>query len=248
MKRLFTGFSCTPRALRVLSEAKLWPWVLAPGVFVTLLIPGIIAGSYLYFTAFADAFHSWLPGWAQYAWLSSFGASILWFIAALFVFFLGSQIIMAIYAPAFGILSEKIEAHLGGVSGKAFTVKEFSKDIIRALLVLAIHLVKWLGWAAVGLLFILVPVVGPACSAVFLFMVNAYFSAAGAVDPCLERRSLGIRETNNYCKEQRLGLIGVGSGFQLIMLIPVVGWLIAPGLLVSGASLYCLQEPPEKNG
>ena len=244
IKRLVFGLSCIPSAAKVLSEARLWGWILAPGILVSLLIPVIITVSWFYFGDYAIWLHQVLPEWAQMAWLSTILAALTWGAAALFAYFLGSQIILAIYAPLFGQLSERIEAHLGGTSGKTFTFKDFFVDIGRALVVLGLSLGKWMLWLFVAFLISWVPVVGAVASAVLFFSINAYFSALGSIDPCLERRSVSVRETFNYGRRERLGLVGLGSAYQLLLFIPIAGWVIAPGLLVAGCSLYCIQNDP----
>lgn len=246
MKQFFFGLGCIPRAARVLSEAKLWGWVLAPGILVSLLIPAILAVSWFYFSDFAAWLHTVLPDWAQMAWLSSILAALTWATGALLTFFLGSQVILAIYAPLFGQLSERIEAHLGGAAGKPLTFKDFFVDIGRALAVLGLSLGKWMLWIAVAFLISWVPVAGAMTSAVLFFVVNGYFTTLGSIDPCLERRSVSIRETFQYAGQERSGLIGLGCAYQLLLFIPIVGWVIAPGLLVAGCSLYCIQNEPTR--
>ena len=247
VKQFVFGLSCIPRAAKVLSEAHLWRWVLAPGLLISLLIPAIISASWFYFSDFALWFHEALPEPLQMAWLSSVLAAVSWGAGALFVFFLGSQIILALYAPFFGHLSERIEAHLGGVSEKPFHLKDFFIDIGRALVVLAISIVKWLCWLLLAFLVSLIPGVGAIASAILFFVINGYFSALGSIDPCLERRSVSIRETFRYGGRERLGLVGLGTAYQGLLLIPIIGWLLAPGLLVAGCSLYCIRNDPDMN-
>ncbi|MGB0369733.1 MAG: EI24 domain-containing protein [Opitutales bacterium] len=241
-KQLAEGFGSIPRAARVLSAARLWHWVIAPGVLICALIPAIIVASILYYGQFALWLHGALPDWAQINWLSAIAASVLWVLGALTTLFIGSQLVLALYAPFFGIMSEKIEAHLGGAAGRPFSTIGFAKDIIRALSVLAITLSKWILWLGLAFVISWIPLIGQITSVALFFMINGYFSAMGSIDPCLERRELSIRETFLYCRQERFGLLGLGCAYQLLMLIPIIGWILAPGLLVAGASIYCFNK------
>ena len=240
--KLIQGIESIPRSAKVLTQARLWPWVIAPGFFISLLVPGIIATTILCHDRFSIWFHNALPEWAQIAWLSAIFSSLLWLVLALLVFFIGSQVILALYAPFFGIMSERIESHLGGAKGRPFSFSGFFRDIARAFAVLAITLGKWLLWTVLAFTISWIPVVGQISSLILLFVVNGYFTAMGSIDPCLERRDYTIRGTFGYCRRERFGLVGLGAVYQLLMFIPLIGWFLAPGLLVAGASLYCIEN------
>ena len=54
-------------------------------------------------------------------------------------------------------------------------------------------------------------------------------------DYTLEKRGMNVKESINYTKKNKSLAAGIGSVFQLIFLIPFLGWMIAPTYSVIAA-------------
>ena len=71
------------------------------------------------------------------------------------------------------------------------------------------------------------------------FIVLAYYNGILMMDYSLERNGYTIDESRTIYKENKSLLFALGLGFMFILLIPVIGWFLAPTYaLVSGALIY----------
>ena len=71
------------------------------------------------------------------------------------------------------------------------------------------------------------------------FIVLAYYNGILMMDYSLERNGFTIDESRTIYKQNKSLLFALGLGFMFILLIPVIGWFLAPTYaLVSGAFVY----------
>ena len=74
------------------------------------------------------------------------------------------------------------------------------------------------------------------------FVVQAYYNGILITDYSLERRDYSIQETNKYYKQNKSSMFAIGLGFMFLLLIPVVGWFLAPTYALVASSFYFLRN------
>ena len=147
---------------------------------------------------------------------------ILTFIS-IFLYSIAGNIIIA---PFNDLLSEKVESLISGEKfDEKFSVSLFIQDIIRIvgniirLLVLIVIINIFL------LVLNLIPFVGQIFYTILSFMVTAFFFGFQFFDFPLERRRLVFKEKLKVAWKMKFTVIGLGTGFFLMSLIPIVGFL-----------------------
>ena len=85
-------------------------------------------------------------------------------------------------------------------------------------------------WVATLLLPILAPI-----SMVALFLVSAYFYGFSMFDYVYERRRLHIGETVRAVNDRLGAVLANGACFSLLMKVPLLGVMLAPGMASVGA-------------
>jgi CysZ protein len=134
------------------------------------------------------------------------------------------SVFMVLGAPYLSFVSSRIQRYLNGEKQNTST---FWQELIRGIKIgVKTGLMELSAFAIIGLLGliplmdVLTPLLG--------FGVQAYFSGIVVVDYALEQRGLGVAKSSDFFKRFRMEIAGIGLGFTFLLLIPVVGWFIAP--------------------
>jgi len=218
------------RAFGFLIKNNLWKYILLPGFLslVMILILVITAFSFsIDISAFLVEYIS--PSESD----NVFIKILLNIFITIIIFVLGVLIYrpfaLILLSPFLSALSEKTERLILNEVVK-ISSGNFIKDLHRSIRInvrfFLFSTFYSVGAIAAGLL----PVVGALISTTFLFLIQAYYSRSGLADIILERRGMSVKERLQFIKENRSLIIGSGAGFLLILIIPVVGWFMAPGL------------------
>jgi len=252
MKGFFQAIGAYFRAFGVLSKHNLWSYAILPGLvsmgigFVIFSLLGYLGGDLL------DAFFKWLcgiypPSWPLHdgicqatEWLAGswLGEILAWIISFLINLFMFRYIVMIVVGPFMGGLSEKVELKEKGVPTDPMTFKENVSSLVRALRVVLRLISREIFWVLViSLAGLLLPGIGSLVSAGLIFVVQAYYAGFGNVDPTLDRKRMSIKESVSYARENRGWITGNGIPFLLIILIPFLGWFMAPVLATTAATL-----------
>ncbi|MEM7392218.1 MAG: EI24 domain-containing protein, partial [Verrucomicrobiota bacterium] len=77
-------------------------------------------------------------------------------------------------------------------------------------------------------------------------IIQWYYTGAGLISPVLERRGNPVRDRLKFCRNHRGKSMGLGAGFTLMMMIPLVGWYFAPTIGAIAATLLVIDETPER--
>jgi len=72
-----------------------------------------------------------------------------------------------------------------------------------------------------------IPIISPV-TWLLVFLVESRFAGCGLIDFPLEYRGYSVAESVAYSKEHDGQATGLGGGYFLLMMIPVIGWMIAP--------------------
>jgi len=93
----------------------------------------------------------------------------------------------------------------------------------------------------------LVPILGAVVAFIVISFVQTYLAGIGFADPVLERRRFSVWATLKFARRHRPRLMGVGSGFLLLMAVPIVGWFIAPSYGIIAGTLAAIDLLNEEN-
>lgn len=195
-------------------------------------------------------------GWAG-IWdaISGFFSATGGFLAAfalklvmLFVFALVIKyIVLIVLSPLLAYLSERAEEMITG-RGTPFSLGQWLKDIVRGSFIalrngsieIAINLVVWV-------ITLFVPLLAP-LSAVFLFLVSAYFYGFSMFDYVFERRRMRAGDSVRAVNARLGQVVANGTLFSLLMKVPVLGICLAPAMGAIGAVLAMRERPgPEED-
>lgn len=228
------------QAFGILNKYKLWKHLVVPGlislIYVALLIWGAIA--------FDDKIAEWMVSWVPFAWLRSLLtwviSGLFWVFAYFFLWLTYRFVVMIILSPFLSKISEKVEFALTGRAAPDTGFSEFFQDILRAL-VLGVRnlfmelLLTFVGW--------FIPLFGT----VFNYGVSACYAGFGMIDFTLERKRFTVSQSASFMRNHRGLCVGLGLGFQLISLIPIVGWFLAPSLGAVAGTIRVLEVEEEKS-
>jgi CysZ protein len=238
----FKGIGTYGKAINLLNRYRLWRWVLLPG-----LISLVLGGAVITFAAFyVDDLSIWLGE----KWPFEFGEQVFEVVVGILsvivmvvlVLLSLKYIILVLVSPFMGTLSEQVEAKVTGKPAPEASFGQIFADIGRGLAIAARNIVRELFYTivltVVGLFF---PVVGQVLSSVLIFMVQSYYLGFGNMDFALERRRYSVADTVDFVNSYRWMVMGNGAAFILLLLIPGVGLLLAPGLGTVAATLNAME-------
>ena len=239
IQNIIKGIQAYFKSFALISELKLWKYFFVP------IIISVVTASVIGFSAYGLSDNT--GEFIAKIWLWDFGketftsaSTIVGFIAILAIgFILYKHIVMALSAPFMSPVSEKIEAHLTGVSKHQHRKTSFSEQLIRGIRINLRNLAYELLITIPLLLLKFIPGVN-IVSAILLFLTQAYYAGFGNIDYTLERH-FKYRESIKFVKNYRGLAIGNGIVFMLFLLIPVLGVILVLPFSVTSASLKTIQ-------
>jgi len=140
--------------------------------------------------------------------------------------------ILIILSPLFAYVSEKTEELITGKS-YPFAIVQFLKDVLRGVGITIRNIFLETGIIiTAGIISFIFPVISPLIL-LALFFVNSYFMAFNFFDYVVERKRMNISQSVRYMRTNYSTLLGFGVAYNLISMIPVLDWVLAP---ISGAA------------
>lgn len=169
-------------------------------------------------------------------WIIIFTVRIL--IIGIYYFFF-KTILLALLAPFFSYISEKVENHIYGTKyrftfkenlgfvfrGAKVAVKSFFKEIVLTLIVMMLSFIPIVN--------LLVPIL--------IFLIQSYFISYNFVDYTLERKKYTDRECTIFMKNNMLSFTLGGAIFTVIYFIPIIGLMVAPLISIVALSVVTLK-------
>ena len=147
---------------------------------------------------------------------------------------------LIIGSPLFAYLSEKTEAIITNRE-YPFSLKIFLSDVIRGIRI-SLRNILWQTVYSVSILFLaLIPLLGWITPLVALFVECFYFGFS-MLDYTNERKGLTASQSIDFIGRHKGLAIGNGMGFYLMHVLPVAGWIFAPGYAVIAATLSLQQS------
>jgi CysZ protein len=146
------------------------------------------------------------------------------------------SIFLIIGTPYLSFLSGKIEKLVTNKKSK-FSWKKFNFEIIRGLNISLRNTLKQFLWFLLILGISYIPYL-EYITPLFGFIIQAYYNGILITDYTLEQKGYTIKESFEFYKTNKFAMFSTGLGFMFILLIPVVGWFLAPTYALVSASLY----------
>jgi CysZ protein len=241
-----------PKSYRFIKEHKLWSNALLPGIVsLTFFIVMVYAAF-----SFSDDLTTWLLAKTDYQHAETtlsqiLAKAVLWFIrfVMLVFFFISYKVLMINFmAPLLYVFSSMVLNRLSGKENEApiqwgVFISELFKGIWDAIKILIKELFV-IGIISIAAL--IIPILAPLAPFIIL-AVESYFIGISMVDHTAAYRGYTV-EQGRKLRQQFKGLsTGVGLGFTMLFLIPLVGIIIAPSLAVTSASLGVLDIEEKVN-
>jgi CysZ protein len=242
LAEFFRGLRSYTRVPGTLSKHKLWLYQLLPA-FVSLVISSIMVAGIFYISR---GLAQWIDAKIQLPieWLDAtvtWAAGILVFVAMVFAFiFAHKHIVIVVLAPFLSRVAEKItRAAVGPQQDTSMTnLGTIRRSAIINGRSIILELLLTVGLAVLG---IVIPVFSPFTSLVIV-LVEARFAGNGLMDFPLEYRGLSVNQSIEWSRQHKATASGVGAGYLLLMLIPIVGWMFAPTFGTVAGTLRSLDE------
>ncbi len=243
LKEIITAIQAYFQTHRFIIKHRLWKWIFIPGLIYAILF---CVGIYFFWkssnyaidfmllkTGVKDWIQKMQNGWLS--WFIIFAQIMLHLVLMLFYFSLFKYLFLIIGSPLFAYLSEKTEAIMEG-NDFPFSFAQLLKDIIRGIRI-ALRNMLWQTVYAISI-FILafIPVIGWITPLIAL-MVECYYLGFSMLDYSCERHKLSTSQSIAFIGKQKGLAIGNGMVFYLMHLIPVLGWILAPGYAVIAATI-----------
>jgi len=149
-------------------------------------------------------------------------------------------IFMIIGIPYFSFISSKTEETLTGKT-YPFKFKTFIKELKRGLSISLRTTFKQLLFI-IGITIVAFIPYMDTITPLAIFAVQAYYNGILITDYSLERQDYSIKETDRYYKKNKTSMFTIGLGFMFLLLIPVVGWFLAPTYALVASSFYFLKR------
>ena len=237
----FDGVKSYGKAFSVISEMRLWGYVLVPGIISVLLAMGI--GTTAWYLS--EPIGSWLLSWYPFEWgsiwlgkFSNFVGGALVGLGGLIVY---KHLVLAISSPFMSPLSQKVEERMTGnyTNYKGFQINRAIKELFRGLYIAIRNIIRELFYVAILFFLSFIPVVG-IIATFLIFLVQAFYAGFGNIDYTLERHK-SVYQSVRFNRRYRGLAIGNGTVF-LLLLMTGVGFLIAPPLAAVAGTLESVKR------
>lgn len=218
-------------------------------LFPILLSIVIFIGFYFLGDSIIDGIYNTVNGWFSIDdWPNWIKVIFEWFII-LFVWFTSilllykglKYIIFIILTPVLAILSEKVDTVITGIE-YPFSTQQLIKDVGRGVYIAIRNLSIELSITGVLLLVTyFIPIISP-LTTVLMLGVSWYYIGFSFLDLSNERQKLGVKSRVKDIRKKKGLAYGTGLVFNLIFMIPVLGWIFAPILATTASTLAMLKR------
>lgn len=151
-----------------------------------------------------------------------------------------TSLFLIIGTPYFSFISEKVRKIITKTS-KSFTLKGWLEDMKRGLALSITNSIKQLGFSILIPMISLIPIIG-IIAPLLTFIVLAYYNGILMTDYSLESEGYNQKESKKFYTQNKPIMFSIGLGFMFLLLIPVVGWFLAPTYALTASSLYFFNQ------
>lgn len=229
-------------ANRFIIEHRLWRYLIFPGILGIFYMLLLSLTGIFFFPDLADILN-------QYVTLTFISKNVsfaiilimLWIVLLGISYVSYQQIILIGFSPILGHISNVTEQIKINEQKPSFSIIESIKDGFRSSLFNIKNIIRMAFFGAIAAMTLFLPIVGLISVPVLIFLILSYYGGSGLVDFTLERKQYTMKESSRFNRENRALTTGVGFGFCLILLIPFLGWMVAPGYGTVAATLAAME-------
>lgn len=233
------------RAFALMNKLSLWKYVVLTGVLSI-----IFGGALIYLSlSMIELFSYSIIHLYPFEWGKDYIIGFAKFISGTSVFILGillyKYIVFILFIPFLGPISERIEAYLTGqkVGVSIFNISVLVKNVFRGIRISLRLMFKELKWFIALFLLSFFPLIGVFIP-IIAFIIQAFYGGYGNFDWALERY-YNVRERINFVRDNKGLTLGNGIPFTLLLMIPVLGFFLAPALSVAAATISVVERIDE---
>ena len=235
-EKIGLGFKSFSTAHQFIKQHRLWHFVYIPGIINAIFFFLFINWVTSNITEWVDGVFGFdcggVLGWfcSIFSFLTGFlEYFIRWMLYTALIgvyLFIYKSIILLLYSPVLAYLIEVVEKKHKGID-TPFKLEQFLKDTVRGI-VLATRGILLEGLIIIALLIMtFVPIIN-IIQPILMWLVSSYFLGVSMLDYALERKGLNVKESIIYSKKNKSLASSIGSVFQVVFLIPAIGWMVAP--------------------
>lgn len=242
-KRFGLGLSTYVDAHHLIVKHNLWRYLLMPGIINVILFSLFIWGVFSFADYTSAAVLDWVGLSEPIEGFFKYLKQILFFVIGfiikivLLIMYLSvyKYITLILLSPILAMLSERTERIL---TGKEFNINavQFVKDIARGIKIALRNLFIEILCMFIGYLLMFVPIVNLFIPFV-LFFISSYFMGFSMIDYNNERHKLSIPQSLTFVRSNKGMATGNGFIFNLMFMVPFIGWLVAPGYATVAATI-----------
>jgi len=182
----------------------------------------------------------WMPVFLQGSIMNFITTILIWLFWLIIIYMTYKHVVLILFSPLLGSLSEKVDEVKTGEKAPPFTFSQMIRDLRRSLIINLRNLLLTIIFSILAWLTIFIPIIGIFLSPVLLIIIQAYYDGFGLMDYSLERKRMSVKQSIRFTRQNRWRTIGAGSGFMLLMLVPIIGWFFAPTYGTVAATLSAL--------
>lgn len=243
LKEIIIAIAAYRKAHAVIKEHRLWKWIILPGILYMLLF---ISGIYFFSLTvrqvvsqqFFDALgiRQWLEQTDSglLSFIFSFTGLSVWMVTVLFYFSLFKYVWLIVGAPIFSWLSEKT-ASLDSGNDFSFDTLQWIKDMGRGVGIAFRNLLWQTVYFIALFLLACIPVIGWVVP-FYALLIEAYYFGFSMLDYSFERKRQSIGNSIRYISAHKGLAMGNGMVFYVMLMVPVLGWILAPSYAVVAAA------------
>ncbi len=242
MEKYFQGISYYSQSIPLAFDKRFIRYFIYTGIIGLIL--GLVLVGGVGYTGW-DAYQDIYTKWGESEGILSKAGLMLKEILPLFVlllvaFVLYKNIVLIVSGPILSFLSAEVDK---SVTGKA---EDLSGSIPHQLQ----RTIRFSIWSSLREIFFtllclplnFIPGVGSIAATILIFGIQSYYAGANYMDFILERRGLNAKEGIALIRSNKVFVTGIGSGFLLLLMIPLLGFILAPTAAVIAATLGYLQK------
>lgn len=147
-----------------------------------------------------------------------------------------STVFLIIGTPFFSFISSKTEEIKTGKT-YPFQWSGFIKELKRGLSLSIRNSSKQWGIILIITIIALIPLID-IFTPLITFIIQAFFNGILMTDYTLERQGFSVKESEEFYNHHKPEMFAIGFGFMFLLLIPVIGWFIAPTYGIVASYLY----------
>ena len=209
----------------------------AISLLIGLATFGLIWNYSEFLSDWLNSFYKWERGSTIISYITGALSKLVLFLVAFSTY---KYLILIITAPILSLISERLETKLTNQTPRQTTIKQNIKSIWRGIRISIRNLSREILFTILLLALSLIPGLA-IITTPLIFIVQAYYAGFANFDLFNERR-MNLKETVSYANYNRISYLVNGSGFMLMVMVPILGFMVAPALCVTAATLESVRK------